>query len=47
MHIPLVISVLALLGFTLLPGLAGYTSTETGTHGLRAFLVRLAHWINS
>jgi hypothetical protein len=47
MHIPLVIAVLSLLAFALLPPLARYTGTETGIHGLRLHLVRLAHWINS
>jgi hypothetical protein len=47
MHVPLVISVLALLGFALLPRLARYTGTETGAHGLRLVFVRLAHWINT
>jgi len=47
MHIPLVIAVLALLAFALLPQLDRYTGTETGIPGLRSYLVRLAHWINS
>ena len=47
MHIPLVIAVLALLVLALLPRLARYTSTETGAHDFRSYLVRLAHWINS
>ena len=46
-HIPLIVALLALLAFTLLPQLDRYTDTETGIHGLRSYLVRLAHWINS
>ena len=45
-HIPLVIGVLSLLAFALLPLLDRYTSTGRGTHGLRLYLVRLAHWVN-
>ncbi len=47
MHIPLVIAVLALLAWTLLPQLDRYTGSGTGATGLRSYLVRLAHWVNS
>jgi hypothetical protein len=47
MHIPLVIAVLALLTFLLLPQLDRFTGARTGIQGVRLYLVRLAHWINS
>jgi hypothetical protein len=46
-HIPLVIAVLALLAFTLLPQLDRYNKKDAGLHGLRTYLIRLAHWINA
>ena len=44
MHIPLAIAVLALLAFALLPVLDRSASSETDTTGLRAYMIRIAHW---
>ena len=44
MHVPLVISILALLAFALLPALDLTTGSEVNAKGLRAYWVRVARW---
>lgn len=44
MHIPLVISILALLIFALLPALDRYANSEIRTRSPRSYLVRIARW---
>ena len=44
MHIPLVISMLALLAFALLPALDLTTGSEINAKGLRGYWVRVARW---
>jgi hypothetical protein len=46
MDLPLLIAMLALLAWTLLPHLDRYADTEPETEGLRAYLARLAKWVN-
>ncbi len=47
MHIPLIIAVIALLAWTLLPQLDNYLDAEPNPRGMRAYLSRLAHWVNN
>ncbi len=47
MHVPLIIAILALLLWTLLPQLDRYSEAESNTDGVRSYLARLAHWVNS
>jgi hypothetical protein len=47
MHIPLIIAILALLAWTLLPQLDRYSDMEPTADGVRSYLARLAHWVNS
>jgi hypothetical protein len=47
MHIPLIIAILALLAWTLLPGLDHYRDVDTVSDGLQSYLSRLARWVNS
>ena len=47
MDIRLVVALLAILAFVLMPQLDRYAGTETGAHGLRLYLGRLARWVNS
>ena len=47
MHIPLIIAVLALLAWTLLPQLDNYVDVETDNESVRAYLGRLARWVNN
>jgi hypothetical protein len=47
MHIPLIIAILALLAWTLLPQLDHYRDVEQSRNGMRAYLGRLARWVNS
>lgn len=44
MHVPLVISILALLAFALLPALDLTTGSEVNPKGLRGYWVRVARW---
>jgi len=44
MHIPLIIAILALLAFALLPVLDRSASSETDATGIRAYMIRIAHW---
>ncbi|HSN74425.1 MAG TPA: hypothetical protein VL334_04920 [Anaerolineae bacterium] len=44
MHVPLVISILALLAFVLLPALDRTTGSEVNVKGLRGYWVRVARW---
>ncbi len=47
MHITLIIAIIALLAWTLLPQLDNYMDSETNGDGMRSYLSRLAHWVNS
>lgn len=48
MHLPLIIAILALLAWTLLPQLDRYNNdAELPMEGVRSYLARLAHWVNS
>ena len=44
MHIPLVISILALLAFALLPVLDRSANSKINAPGLRAYWIRVARW---
>jgi len=44
MHIALIIAILALLAFALLPVLEHFNTSETDATGLRAYMIRIAHW---
>ena len=44
MHVPLVISILALLAFALLPALDLTTGSEINAQGVRAYWNRIARW---
>jgi len=44
MHIPLIIAILALLAFALLPVLDRSANSETDATGIRAYMIRIAHW---
>jgi hypothetical protein len=46
MDIPLLIAILALLAWTLLPGLDRYVDQELNIEGSRSYLSRLARWVN-
>ncbi len=46
MDILLLIAILALLGWTLLPGLDRYADTELDAEGTHSHLRRLARWVN-
>jgi hypothetical protein len=46
MDIPLFIAILALLAWTLLPGLDHYVDQDLNTEGSRSTLSRLARWVN-
>ena len=45
MHIPLVISILALLAFALLPVLDRSANSKDNGPGPRASWIRVAHWV--
>ncbi|HEX9115376.1 MAG TPA: hypothetical protein VGA61_04855 [Anaerolineae bacterium] len=47
MHIPLIIAIISLLAWTLLPQLDRYSDGEQTRTGVRSYLARLAHWVNS
>ena len=47
MHLPLIIAILALLGWTLLPQLDHYVEADTAPEGIGAYLSRLARWVNN
>jgi hypothetical protein len=47
MDIPLLVAILALLAWTLLPQLDRYTDAELNTPSPRAYLRRLARWVNN
>ena len=44
MHLPLIIAILALLALALLPVLDRSATPELHTKGLRAYMIRVAHW---
>ena len=44
MHIPLAIAILAFLALLLLPMLDRAASSEINATGLRAYMIRIAHW---
>ncbi len=47
MDIPLIIAILALLAWTLLPQLDRYIEADPQPTGRRAYLRRLAQWVNN
>jgi hypothetical protein len=46
MRLPLIIAILSLLAWTLLPQLDRFSEADSKADGLRAYLARLAHWMN-
>jgi hypothetical protein len=46
MDIPLLIAILALLIWTLLPGLDRIAEQDFGAEGSNSYLSRLARWVN-
>jgi hypothetical protein len=46
MDAPLLVAVLALLAWTLLPQLDRYADADAEAEGFRAYLTRLAKWVN-